>query len=143
MLPVLRKKMYYPVLFNDLLGSGLLSNLFSDGADYNVPAVNIKENENGFEIEVAAPGLKKEDFHINIEKNILTVSSKRENQNEEKNGNFMRQEFSFNSFCRSFSIPNSVDQNKVTASQNDGILKIELPKLDEVKTKKIRTIEIE
>ncbi len=142
MLPVMRKRVYTPGYFNHFANSDLLSNFFSDGADYTVPAVNIKENENGFTIEVAAPGLNKEDFNIKLEKDVLTVSSENENKNEEIKENFMKKEFSFKSFSRSFSIPETVDQNKIKASHNNGILTIELHKMDEAKVKKSKIIKI-
>ncbi len=142
MLPVMRKRVYTPGYFNNFASRDLLSNFFSDGADYTVPAVNIKENENGFTIEVAAPGLNKEDFNIKLEKDVLTVSSEDENSKEESNDNFMRREFVFKTFSRSFSIPDTIDQNKIKASHNNGILTLELPKLDEAKVKKSKTIKI-
>jgi len=142
MLPVMRKRVYTPGYFNNFSNRDLLSNFFSDGADYTVPAVNIKENENGFTIEVAAPGLNKEDFNIKLEKDILTVSSENENKKEEGSDNFMRREFAFKTFSRSFSIPETIDQNKIKASHNNGILTMELPKLDEAKVKKAKIIKI-
>ena len=142
MLPVMRKRVYTPGYLNSYLGRDALTNFFSDGADYTVPAVNIKENENNFTIEVAAPGLNKEDFDIKLEKNILTVSSENENKKEESNDNFMRKEFAFKSFSRSFSIPETVNQDKIKASHNNGILTLELPKLDEAKMKQSKIIKI-
>ena len=142
MLPVMRKRVYTPGYLNNYASRDLLSSFFSDGADYTVPAVNIKENDNSFTIEVAAPGLNKEDFNIKLEKDVLTVSSEDESKNDESNNNFMKKEFSFKSFSRSFSIPDTIDQNKVKASHNNGILEIELPKLDEAKMKKAKTIKI-
>lgn len=142
MLPVMRKRVYTPGYFNNYASRDLVSNFFNDGADYTIPAVNIKENETNFLIEVAAPGLNKEDFNIKIEKDVLTVSSENEEKSEENKDNFMKKEFSFKSFSRAFSIPETVDQNKVKASHNNGILEIELPKLDEAKVKKAKTIKI-
>ena len=82
MLPVLRKRVLFPTYNDDFFGRNSLSSFFSDGADYSVPAVNIKENDKNFEIEVAAPGLSKEDFKVSVEKNILTVSSEKDVNNE-------------------------------------------------------------
>ncbi len=142
MLPVMRKRVYSPGYSNNYSSRDLISNFFSDGADYTVPAVNIKEHENGFSIEVAAPGLNKEDFNIKLEKDVLTVSSENENKDEESKDNFMRREFAFKTFSRSFSIPETIDHNKIKASHNNGILTLELPKLDEAKVKKAKTIKI-
>ncbi|MCD4696845.1 MAG: Hsp20/alpha crystallin family protein [Bacteroidales bacterium] len=141
MLPVLRKKSFYPT-YNSFLDDNLFSSFFSDGADYSTPAVNIKENKNGFEIEVAAPGLNKEDINIKIEKNILTISSETENNNENKDDFFTRKEFSFKSFSRSFSVPEAVDIDKIKANHKNGILHVELPKLEEAKLKQSKTIKI-
>jgi HSP20 family protein len=142
MLPVIRKRSYFPYYRDDFFGKDLISSFFSDGADYSVPAVNIKENENHFQIEVAAPGLNKEDFKIKLEKNILTVTSEKETKKDEVKENFMRKEFSYNSFCRSFSIPETVDVEKINATHKNGILSIELPKHDEVKLKFNREIKV-
>ncbi|MEZ5196099.1 MAG: Hsp20/alpha crystallin family protein [Bacteroidales bacterium] len=137
MLPLVQRKSYYPYSSNQLLSS-----LFSDGADYSVPAVNIKKNEKSYDIEVAAPGLSKSDFTIKVEKDVLTVSSEIEVKNEEKNEEFMRKEFGFKSFSRSFSIPETVDVEKINASYKNGVLNIKLPKLDEALVKQTREIKI-
>lgn len=142
MLPVLRKRGYLPYYRDDFFAKDLISSFFSDGADYSVPAVNIKENENHFEIEVAAPGLNKEDFKVKLEKNILTVTSEKKTQKDEGKENFMRKEFSYNSFCRSFSVPETVDVEKIKASHKNGVLIIEIPKLDEAKIKFNREIKV-
>lgn len=142
MLPVMRKRVLFPTHNDDFIGRNSLSSFFSDGADYTVPAVNIKENDKQFEIEVAAPGLSKQDFNVNIEKNVLTVSSEMEVKNETEKENFMRKEFGYNSFSRSFSIPESVDMEKIKASHKNGILKIELPKQEEAKLKHKQEIKI-
>lgn len=142
MLPVIRKRSYVPSYADHFFGRDFLSSLFSDGADYTVPAVNIKENDKNFEIEVAAPGLSKEDFQINLEKNILTVSSKNEENKEEKADSFTRKEFSFKSFSRSFSLPESVKVEKISANYKNGVLLIELPKIEEAQLEKVKSIKI-
>lgn len=131
----------------------LLENFFGrDLADFDnffqrrghVPAVNIKENDHDFEIEVAAPGLKKEDFKLNLDNNVLTISSEKEVRNEEKDqkGNYTRQEFGYQSFSRSFSLPELVDADKIKASYTDGILRIHVPKREEAKKRSPRNIDI-
>jgi len=143
MLPVIKKRMYYPHRYtNDFFGKDLLSSFFSDGADYTVPAVNIKENDKSFEIEVAAPGVNKDDFKINLEKNVLTVSSEKETKIEVDPDNFMKREFGYNSFSRSFSIPESVNADKIKASHENGVLTIQLPKIEEAKLKNKKEIKI-
>lgn len=94
----------------------------------SMPAVNINEADEKFEVEVAVPGLNKEDFKIDVDHNILTISSEKKEEKEEKDKKFTRKEFSFSSFSRSFSIPENVDAEKISARYDNGILKLELPK---------------
>jgi len=109
----------------------------------SLPAVNIKEDENVFEVEVAVPGLKKDDFKIELENDVLTISSEKEFQEEKGDDNYKRREFRYSSFKRTFSLPqNKVDGDKVKAKYVDGVLHITLPKREEAKPKPIRTIQI-
>ena len=109
----------------------------------SLPAVNIKEDENIFEVEVAVPGMKKDDFKIELENDILTISSEKETQDEKEDGNYKRKEFSYSSFRRTFSLPeNKVNSDKVVAKYVDGVLHITLPKREEAKPKPIRSIQI-
>jgi len=133
----------------DLFG-GLLDSLFNDSPlfssevsrHYSVPAVNIKNNENSFEIEVAAPGLKKEDFNIEVEDNVMKLSVNKSSENEEKEENFTRKEFSYFNFQRSFTLPkNVVDAEKVEANYKDGILSIVLPKQEQKEMVKKITVQ--
>ena len=112
--------------------------------DTTLPAVNVKENENEFLIDVAAPGLKKEDFKVNYDNGRLTISSEKKNEFEEKKDEKVtRREFSYQSFQRSFTVSeNVVDAEKISANYEDGILHISLPKREEVKPKPTRQIEI-
>ncbi len=100
-----------------------------------VPAVNISETEKDYLVELAAPGMKKTDFKINIERNILTISSEIKQEQKEENKNFTKQEFSYQSFERSFTLPASINQEKIDAKYTDGVLKVALPKKDEVISK--------
>ncbi|GAB3326660.1 Hsp20/alpha crystallin family protein [Larkinella ripae] len=93
-------------------------------------AANIKEDETAYHIELAAPGLKKEDFKISLNNNQLTISAKLEESNEEKAENFTRKEFSYTSFERSFRLPKNVNNEQIQAAYSDGILKINLPKVE-------------
>lgn len=114
------------------------------GSDYRLtnPSVNVKETEHAFVIEVAAPGLEKGDFKINIEKGNLTVSASRENKEEVEARNYKRREFDFTSFSRNFVLPESVNIETIEASYNDGVLSINAPKLDEAKVDPKRIVEI-
>ena len=114
------------------------------GENSTLPAVNVRENENEFLIDVAAPGLKKGDFMLNYDNGRLTISSEKKNEKEEKDGDrITRREFSYQSFQRSFSVPeNAVDTEKIAARYKDGILHVTLPKREEVKPKPAREIRI-
>ncbi|MDR6735591.1 Hsp20/alpha crystallin family protein [Sphingobacterium sp. 2149] len=108
-----------------------------------VPAVNIKENGDNFEVEVAAPGMAKEDFKITLDGNLLTISSAKEEQHEEQKDNYTRREFSYQSFQRSFELPKDVvDQDNIEAHYENGMLKLTIPKKEEAKQKEPRTIYI-
>ena len=109
----------------------------------SLPAVNIVETEDQFAIEFAAPGLKKEDFKVNLDNNVLTVSSEKEDKEEDKNKNYTRREFNYSSFQRSFTLPDSANSEKISAEYKDGVLKIEIPKKEEAKVKPVREISIQ
>ncbi len=124
-------------------------NFFSDRYYGNnvfasTPAVNVVENKEGFRIEVAAPGMKKEDFRINLNHNHLTISVQKQQETAEDNQEekYARREFSYSSFQRTFTLPQSVDGEKVQASYTDGILHVNLPKREEAKVKPAREISI-
>lgn len=109
----------------------------------SMPSVNIKEDDNGFTLEVAAPGLNKEDFNLEINDNVLTISAEQKTENEVKEDKFLRKEFSYQSFKRSFNLSrNQIDENNIKAVYNDGILNITLPKKEEAKVNNTRLIEI-
>ncbi len=109
-----------------------------------VPAVNIKETETEFKIELASPGLKREDFKIEVDENVLSISSERKNESEEKseNGKYTRKEFSFSSFKRSFTLPDTLNEDDIKANYQDGVLHLTLPKREEALPKPKRFIEI-
>ena len=97
-----------------------------------MPAVNISEHEKDFVVEVAAPGMKKDDFNLNLERNVLTISSERKSEEKQEEKHFTRREFSYTSFQRSFTLPESVDQDKIDASYKDGVLVVTLHKKEEM-----------
>ena len=99
-----------------------------------MPAMNVKEHKNDFEIEVAAPGFSKKDFEVSIEDNILTISAENKKTKEEKDEDYSRREFYYNSFKRSFTLPKSIDlQKQIKANYNNGVLMIHLEKLESAK----------
>lgn len=135
----------FPALFNDLFSRELFNwsnNNFSSTRS-TVPSVNIKETADNFEVEVAAPGMKKSDFRITLEGNYLTISSAREHKNENTCGNYTRREFSYESFQRSFELPKDVvDEESIKARYENGMLHLTIPKKEEAKKKAPRLIEI-
>jgi HSP20 family protein len=125
--------------FNDVFDSILNDSFLSDKLANRVPAVNISETENQFHIELAVPGLKKEDFKINLDKNVLSVSADKKAENVEEGKKFSKREYSYNSFTRSFTLPEVADATKIEAEYADGILKLNVAKKEEAK---IQTREI-
>ncbi len=132
-------------LFDDFFNSDLFewsSRNFS-GNDATLPAVNVKENEDSFVVEVAAPGMRKEDFKVELVHNRLSISSeRREEQNSHESDRYSRREFSYASFTRSFTLPELVEAEKIEARYSDGILSLHIPKKEEAKPKPARLIEI-
>ena len=133
-----------PSIWEDFIGKDLFDfpTVFATGT--SVPAVNIMETENEFKVEVAAPGMEKKDFNINLDNNVLTISSEKEETNEDKDkkGNYTKREFSYSSFARSFTMPDSVNIDKIAAAYKDGVLNITLPKREEAKVKPAKVIKI-
>lgn len=141
-------KTNYPLfgnLFDDFFGTELADwrNQNFSATNTTLPKVNIKEDENGFVVEMAAPGMKKGDFKINVDNGLLTISSQKQEEHKEGEGEkYTRREFAYHAFTRSFTLPNSADADKVSASYNDGILTVTIPKKEEAKPKPPKSIEI-
>lgn len=122
-------------MFKDWMGGSQMVNKM-------VPPVNIRENENGFTVELMAAGLKKEDFNIEVDNELLTISAEIKAENKEENGKFTKREFGLASFKRSFHLPETVNEENINAVYRDGILKLTLPKKEEALPKAKRLIEI-
>ncbi|NNC50281.1 MAG: Hsp20/alpha crystallin family protein [Flaviramulus sp.] len=118
----------------------LFSSNFNTGM--SLPKVNIKEVSDAFIVEMAVPGLKKSDFNINLEDNILSISAELQEENEDNKDGYTRKEFGYSSFKRTFTLPETVNDSKINASYNEGILLLHLPKKEEAKQKPPRTIKI-
>ncbi|UII28070.1 Hsp20/alpha crystallin family protein [Fulvivirga maritima] len=131
----------FPTFFDDFLSRDLFN---ISGESNTMPAVNIKESDGDFQVEVAAPGADKKDFKVEVDNNVLTISYEKEVKNEEKNdeGKFTKREFNYQSFRRSFTLPSTVVGDKIEAKYTDGILKLSIPKKEEAKTATSRLIEI-
>ena len=130
--------------FNDFFDKDLLdwSDKHFSNTNTTLPAVNIKESENGFDVEMAVPGMKKEDFKINLDNNILCISSEKQVENQTNEGKYSKKEFSYQSFSRSFALPVSADERNIKAKYENGILMIEIPKREEAKPKPPKVIDI-
>jgi HSP20 family protein len=126
-------------MFTNELPSVFTSN-FNTGM--TLPKVNIKETPEAFVVDMAVPGLKKSDFHIDLDNQVLSISTEMKEENEHKEDNYTRREFGYSSFKRSFTLPESVDDSKIDAKYKDGILSILLPKKEEAKQKPARSIKI-
>ncbi len=131
---------YNPADFVPTSFSSIMDRLFNDslarsGGSVFVPKVDIIENEKSYELQVAAPGLTKEDFNIELKDNLLTVSGERKFTDEKKEKNYHTVETQYGSFSRSFSLPENVDSEKINAKYNNGILELTIPK-DEKKALK-------
>jgi HSP20 family protein len=139
MLPTITRRTYRPFftpsIFNDDFFPGLEDRKSS-------PAVNIREDEKNYLLDLAIPGIDRKDLKIEMNEDVITISSEKKNESEENKDGYRRREFSYSSFTKSFYVPENVDKEKIDASYKDGILCITLPKQDESKSKISKTIEI-
>ena len=126
-------------LFNREISSVFTPN-FNSGM--TLPKVNIRETKDAYFVDMAVPGLKKSDFHIDIDNQILSISTEMEENQELQEENYTRREFGYSSFKRSFSLPETVNEDKIKAEYKDGVLSIHLPKKEEAIQKPARNIKI-
>ena len=126
--------------FNPEIGDWKRQNYSS--TQTTLPKVNIKEDDDGFAVEMAAPGMSKKDFNLELDNNVLTISSEKHDESKNEDDLYTRREFSYQSFQRSFTLPDTADGEKIKASYEDGILHIGIPKKEEAKPKPAKTIAI-
>lgn len=142
----LMKKSDWPSLFNNSLLSDFFDNDRFFDSDWlrkqSVPSVNVKETDKFFEVEMAAPGLTKKDFNVTAENGVLTISSEKKEEKEEKEKDYTRKEFSFRSFSRSFALPEKVNEEDIKANYEDGILKLHIAKKMISQPKHVKAIEV-
>ncbi len=138
---VLRNKLF-PGLSEDFFDNDFFSNFLGQKSSMSMPAVNISEDADSFRIEVAAPGLDKKDFRIEVKNNLLTISSEKQEKQEANEERYMRREFNYCAFKRSFGLPQTVDSDNIKAKHSNGILNVVIPKKEEAKEKPMRQIEI-
>ncbi len=140
MLPSISKRSFRPFYMPNFFDDDFFP-VMSAGPD-SMPAVNIREDEKKFMLELAVPGIDKKDLKIDINEDVLTISSETKNESEENRDGYKRKEFSYSSFCRSFQIPENVNKDKIEANYKDGILTVSLPKAEEEKNKIARQVKI-
>jgi len=122
---------------------GNLNSFANNDFSFNSPATNIVETENEYKIELAAPGLNKEDFNLNLDQNLLTIEAKKETKEEETTERFVKQEFNFSAFNRTFTLPDTVNANDINAVYENGVLSVVLPKKEEAKPLPAKTIAVQ
>jgi len=140
MLPTITRRGFRPFYMSNFFDDDFLPVL--SGRSSTMPSVNIREDEKNYFIELAVPGIDKNNLKIDINEDVLTVSSEVKNETEESREGYKRKEFSYASFCRSFFIPENVNKEKIEASYKDGILSVNLPKEEEEKNKITRQVKI-
>lgn len=135
-----RSNNWLPSVFNDFFG-----NEWMEQNTKSVPAINIQQNDNGFTVEVAAPGMTKEDCLVRLDEDnnlVISFEKKTENEEEDKKGAYLRREFSYSKFQRTMILPDDVDKEKITAEVRNGVLTVDIPTLKEKKTLKEKLIQI-
>jgi HSP20 family protein len=121
--------------FDGFLNNGFMD-LFNQESQLTVPSVNIRENNESYMIDMAVPGMKKEDFNIDVDRNVMTISCEKETENKSgEEENYSRREYNYSSFSRSFTIPENANAEKVSAKYADGMLQLTIPKDGENKKK--------
>ncbi len=141
MLPMITRRSYKPLTLSDFFNEDFFPTFNRNSG--SLPAVNIREDEKAFYLELAVPGMNKKDLRIEVKDDVLTISSEHKEEKQEESEGYRRKEFSFSSFCRSFYLPEDVNGEKIGATYKDGILNVEIPKLEEEKKKeRIREINI-
>jgi HSP20 family protein len=143
---IIKRNDLFPTLFDDLLSRDLWNLGLTNNSSTNttVPAVNIRETADNYEVEMAAPGMKKNDFRVELDGNTLTITSEKNNETENKEGDrYVRREFSYQSFQRTFQLQkNVVDVDKIEARYENGVLRLLIPKKEEAKQKPPKMIQI-
>ncbi len=135
-----KNNLVFPTLMNDIFKPDWFGGMENNYT--TIPAVNIKENEASFYLELAIPGFKKSDFNIEVDDAILTISSEVASKDESKDGSYTRKEFLVSSFKRAFTLPETIDESNIKANYEAGILSLSLPKKEEALPKPKRLIEI-
>lgn len=131
-----------PSIWNDLFESNLFNHHVKGNARIAVPPVNISESDESYLVELAVPGLKKEDFDINLDKTVMTISAKKDEKETEEKTNYSKREFSYRSFRRSFTLPSTANLEGINASYDEGVLNVTIAKKDKEKQTTSRSISV-
>ena len=142
MIPILKARAFFPDIIDDFFGDETLAEFFGKKRGVNIPSVNVIDCKDEFKIEVAAPGLEKEDFKIELINHVLTISSEKEEKELDSSEKFVRREFCYTGFKRSFTLPQIADGDRIEAKHTNGILHVSIPKKDNSKEREPRNIEI-
>lgn len=132
----------FPSNFSNYVDSFFNDEFFRTPAVFTQPSVNIVESETGYRLEVAAPGFEKAEFNIDVDHNVLTISAEKKQEQKEEKDNYTRREFSYASFKRSFTLPETVEAENISAAYENGILNVSLPKKTEAKKETKKTISV-
>ena len=138
MLPVRKNQNWLPDIFNDFFDNDWMVR-----TNATAPAINVLENENNYEIEVAAPGMKKEDFKVHIDENgnlAIEMEKKMEDKEEKKHGHYLRREFSYSKFQQTMVLPDDVEKDKISAKVENGVLNVIIPKIEKTKAEDTRRV---
>ena len=140
MLPVMNRNLWMPEEFNDFFDTDFMPRVSA-----TAPAINVKESEKDYTVELAAPGLTKDDFNVNIDNDgnlHIKIENKSNKKDEDKKSHYLRREFSYSKYEQTLLLPDDVEKDKIAASVNHGVLTVELPKLVKAEEKTARQIEI-
>ena len=140
MLPVMNRNLWMPEEFNDFFDTDFMPRVSA-----SAPAINVKESEKDYTVELAAPGLTKDDFNVNIDNDgnlHIKIENKSNKKDEDKKSHYLRREFSYSKYEQTLLLPDDVEKDKIAASVNHGVLTVELPKLVKAEEKTARQIEI-
>ena len=139
MLPVIRTNNYFPSILDEFFNN---NSARSNNVRFATPKVNVSENEKSWNIELAAPGLEKEDFKIAVNDDVLSISNEKKDEKKEEGKNYMRREFNYCSFSRSFMLPELADIEKIDAAYRNGVLEVSIPKKEAEVKQEARVINI-
>ena len=140
MMPMMRTNNWIPAVFNDLFYNSYLPK-----ANATAPAINVKENDRGYTVELAAPGMTKDDFNVHLNSEgqlVVKMESKQEKSEEDKSARYLRREFAYSKYEQTLILPDDVDKNQIAAKVENGVLTVELPKQEESKEQVARQIAI-